>query len=113
MKVCYLAHPIGGDVKGNLYKIREIVRNVNLEYPDVVPFTPYYADVVYLDDDIPSERERGLKNDLFILRSGIIHELWLFGNRISNGMAGEIETAKEMGIKIVPMSKEIKELYVD
>lgn len=111
MKVCYLAHPIGGDVKGNLYKLREIVRSVNLEYPDVVPFAPYYADVVSLDDNVPSERERGIKNDLYILKSGIVQELWLYGNRISNGMAGEIEVAKEIGIKIVPMSKEIIELY--
>lgn len=111
MKICYLAHPVGGDVENNLALIRRIVREVNLEHPEVVPFVPYYSDVVSLCDAHPSERARGIKNNTHILKSGIVNELWLYGDKISAGMAGEIEIAKEMGIKIVPMSKEIKEIY--
>lgn len=98
-------------VEDNLASIRKIVREINLTEPDICPLVPYYSDVVSMDDSIPSERERGIKNNMAIFKNGVIHELWLYGPRISSGMAGEIEIAKEMGIKIVPKSKEIIELY--
>jgi hypothetical protein len=101
MTICYLAHPISGDITLNLADLRRIVRKINLEYPDVVPFVPYYSDIVSLDDNIPEERERGIKNDTAILRSGIVNELWLTGPRISTGMAAEVNIAIEMGILVV------------
>ena len=107
MKIVYIAHPIGGDVDANLSKIRRIVRQINLSQPNIVPFVPYYADVVSMFDSIPEERERGIKNDIYLLKKGFIDELWLYGPRISKGMAAEIEIAKEMGIKIVSMSEDI------
>ncbi len=61
MRIAYIAHPIGGDVKNNLASIRKIVREINLFEADTVPFVPYYADVVSMDDNVKSERERGLK----------------------------------------------------
>jgi hypothetical protein len=39
MKVAYIAHPIKGDVESNLAEIRDIVRNINLNQPDVVPWS--------------------------------------------------------------------------
>lgn len=111
MKICYIAHQVGGEVSENLAHVRRIIREINIEYPDVVPFCPWYSDVVSLCDDVQQERERGLKNCHRVLTSGVVDELWLYGPRISKGMAGEIEMAKEMGIKIVPKSKEIIELY--
>lgn len=107
MKVAYIAHPIGGDVEGNLAKIRKIVREINLSDPDTVPFVPYYVDCVSMFDAVPEERERGFKNNLHLLRSGLVHEIWLYGPRISAGMEIEIECAKECGIKIVSKSKDI------
>jgi hypothetical protein len=43
MKIVYIAHPISGDIKGNLEKIRLIVRGLNLENIDIVPFAPVLA----------------------------------------------------------------------
>lgn len=40
MKTAYIAHPVSGDVKGNVEKIIAIVRHINLTEPDIVPFVP-------------------------------------------------------------------------
>lgn len=111
MIIAYIAHPVGGDIENNLNKIKAIVREVNLNEPDVVPFAPYYLDCLALDDNNPSERERGIKNDVELIKRGFINQLRLYGNRISNGMKAEIELCKELGIDIVPMTTETKNEY--
>lgn len=102
MKIVYIAHPIGGNVEKNLANLRRIVRIINLRHPDIAPFVPYYADVVSLDDNIPAERERGIKNDMEILKRFRKHidELWLTGNRISDGMKTEAAIAETLGIPV-------------
>lgn len=109
MKICYIAHPIGGDVGDNLMLVRDIIRNINLTEPDVVPFCSWYADVRAMDDNVIEERRRGMKNNEFLLRKGFVDELHLYGPRISSGMDAEIAIAMEMGIKIVNKSEFIKD----
>ena len=104
MKIVYIAHPISGDIDANLDRIKDIVRYINLTEPDIVPFAHYIVDCYSLDDTVPEERERGIKNDIALLRAGFIDEMWLFGDRISNGMKNEIKLAKELGIKVVSKS---------
>lgn len=108
MKIIYIAHPISGDVEGNLKDIRRIVRRINLEYPDVVPMVPYYVDCVSLDDSVLKERERGIKNDTEIISRKIPDEMWLTGNRISSGMQHEKELAEKLGIIVVDKTEEFK-----
>lgn len=107
MKIVYIAHPIGGNVKENLSDLRRIVRKVNLEYPNVVPLVPYYADCVSLHDHIPEERERGIRNDKAIIESGVIDEMWLTGERLSLGMSAEAKLAKKYSIPIVDLIKQL------
>jgi len=99
MKIVYLAHPIGAygttTVQDNLASLRRIIRQINLEEPDTVPFAPYYTDVVSLDDSVPEERARGMKNGAEILRRGFYDELWICSTRISSGMEAEIAAARE------------------
>lgn len=101
MKTVYIAHPIGGDVENNIKKVIAICREVNLNEPDIIPFVPYLSDLYALNDEIPEERERGLKNGLSLLKKGFIDEIWLYGDRISNGMQSEINVCLEVGIKVV------------
>jgi len=107
MKICYIAHPIGAPTKegieANLADLRRIVRHINLNYPDVVPFVPYYADIVSLDDNISEERFRGIKNDVAVLESGIVKELWLTGDRLSGGMQAEYKLAERLGIHVIDL----------
>lgn len=101
MKIAYIAHPIGGDIEANLADLRRIIRKINLNYPYVVPFCPYYADVVSLNDNDPREHARGKKNNEHILYASIVDELWLTGDRISKGMEVERDIAWMMGIEVV------------
>jgi len=108
MKIVYIAHPISGDIEENLKKIEAIGRQINLEEPDVVPFAHYFFDCYALNDDIPEERQRGIKNDIALMKRGFIDEIRLYGDRISNGMKHEIELGVKLGIKIVPMTEATK-----
>lgn len=100
MKIVYISHPIRGNKASNIEKIVEIVRSINLFLPDIVPLTNYIADCLALDDDVKEERDKGLLNDEAILQSGIVDELWVFGDEITEGMHIEMETAKAVGIPI-------------
>lgn len=105
MKIVYVAHPISGDITGNLEKIRRIIRHINLTEPGIVPFAHYWVDCHALDDDVPEERARGIKNDIALMGAGFINELWLYGDRISSGMQHEIELALGLGIPVVSKSE--------
>lgn len=109
MKIVYIAHPIGGDIAGNLQKIVKIGREISLLEPDVIPFAPYFFDCYCLNDDIPEERQRGIRNDVAWFKKGVISELRLYGNRISRGMRAEINICKSEGIPIRAMTKETNE----
>ena len=108
MKIAYIAHPIGGDVKGNLEKIRKIVRKINLEELNVVPFAPYWLDCHALDDNVSAERYRGIRNDIELIKRGFVDEVRLYGDKISRGMRAEVELANELGIPVVSMTEETK-----
>jgi hypothetical protein len=101
MKVVYIAHPIGGEVDRNLADLRRIVANLNRIHKDLIPFVPYYSDVVSLDDAHPGDRDRGIKNGQFILASGVVDELWLTGSHISAGMEYEKFAAERLGIPVI------------
>lgn len=108
MIVAYIAHPISGDIQGNLDKIRGIVRSVNLLEPDVVPFAHYWLDCHALDDNNPEERARGIKNDIVLMRRGFIDEVRLYGDKISSGMLAEVKLAQALGIPVRAMTPECK-----
>jgi hypothetical protein len=108
MKIAYIAHPIGGDVKANLKRIEEIGRKINIEEPNVVPFAPYFFDCHAMDDGVPEERLRGIKNARALFRKGFIDEVRLYGDRISKGMMDEIELAVLMDIEVIPMTQEVQ-----
>jgi hypothetical protein len=106
MKFAYIAYPVSGNIAGNLIKVTDIGRTINLLEPNTVPISQFFFDCYCLNDDIPAERERGIKNDIAILSSGIISGVRLYGNRISNGMKAEIKLALSLNIPIIPMTKE-------
>lgn len=112
MKIVYIAHPIGGDVKNNLRKIIAIVRDINLKHNDIMPMAHHVVDCLALNDDIPEERERGLLNGKEILCKGVCDELWLYGNKVSQGMIDEINIFTGQRRPIVPKTKETQK-YCD
>jgi hypothetical protein len=109
MRIAYIAHPISGDVAGNLEAIKKIVREINLSEPDVVPFVPYFSDCVSMDDTVLEERERGIRNDVAILNSGVVDDVRLYGHKFSEGMRHEVELAERLGIPVVVMSEAVRQ----
>ena len=105
LKIAYIAHPISGDVKGNIEKINAIVREINLNEPNTVPFVPYLSDLLALNDEIPEERERGIKNNIRLIQSGIVDEIRLYGDTVSKGMLAEINLAKSLNIRVRSFSR--------
>lgn len=113
-RIVYIAHPISGNVKGNLERIRRIVRVINMSTPYVIPFAPYWLDCHALDDDKAEERARGIENDLEYFKRGVMDELWVFGytkiGEHSRGVLAEIEMANSKGIPVVYAEGSVTEL---
>lgn len=100
MKVVYIAHPISGDVIDNLNKVLDIVKELRFDRKDIIPLAPYLISCVLLDDSIPEHRSAGIDYNRRILESGIVDELWLYGDRISNGMKEEIRFVNNLYYKV-------------
>lgn len=103
-KIVYIAHAISGDIDANLADIRRIVKIIHSTFPDVIPFVPYYCDVVTLDDSVKEERSIGITNNIIIINSGIVKEVWITGNIISSGVQLEIDIANVVGIPVINKS---------
>ncbi len=100
-KIVYIAHPIGGDVQGNVQKLQEIYRTIALQEPFVTPFIPYIASVQSLKDEVPGERIIGFTHNHEFFARNIIDEVWLYGPHISAGMQVEIQWAQNYGIPVI------------
>ena len=64
----------------------------------MIPMAPHIYFTQFMDDTVETERRRGMDFGLRWLAE--CDELWVFGERISEGMAAEIAKAKELGKEI-------------
>lgn len=86
----YICSPYKGDPEGNSKKARHYSRvAVNRNY---IPFAPHLLLPQYLADDDPKERELAMfMNRVFL---GKCNEIWIIGDKITEGMKEEITVAK-------------------
>ncbi|MCX4307674.1 MAG: DUF4406 domain-containing protein [Acetatifactor sp.] len=108
-KIVYVASPYAGDIEKNVRYAQDACRAVLLA--GAHPYAPHLYITNILRDDVPEEREQGLKTGLAFLT--VCDELWVFGPRISNGMAGEIAEAKRLGKPIRYMDLDLKIIEQD
>ena len=99
VKTVFIAHPISGDIRGNIEKVLKICTDVHTK--DIIPVAPYLISLQYLDDEIVEDRELGMQANNECFHRRFVDELWLFGDHISSGMWKEIQLAKELGIPII------------
>ena len=99
MKTVFIGHPVSGDIEGNVKKILAICDEVHTQ--DVVPVAPYLVSLQYLDDGVIEDRELGIEANLECFRRHFVDELWLYGDRISDGMKREIVEARQCGIPVI------------
>lgn len=94
MKKVYICAPLGGDVKGNLEKVKRYTRYALL--CGTAPVVPHFF-ALCLDDHNQKEREIGMAAGLGML--WFCDELWVFGDDITEGMQAEINFCKNLNIR--------------
>ncbi|MBT9173137.1 MAG: hypothetical protein DDT21_01527 [Syntrophomonadaceae bacterium] len=92
----YVASPFAGDTEYNISKARGYCRFAVSK--GCTPLAPHLLYPQFMDDGDGEERELGLFFALVLL--GKCDELWVFGEKISKGMAAEIAKAKKRGMPI-------------
>lgn len=97
--VAYVAHPVGGDVAGNLARakrwLRWLIRN-HRDVSFVVPWLPYCE---VLDDADPEQRARGMADGEAVLRRCDV--IVLVGGHLSTGMEAELLLAQRVGLRCI------------
>ena len=105
-RIGYVAHPVSGDVMGNICAILGILGDIQLnreekeEWKGLIPIAPYIPSLLYRDDNDPEQRELGIEENNYYFRRRFIDELILAGPRISDGMEEEIKLAVEYEIPV-------------
>lgn len=92
----YVASPFAGDTEYNISKARGYCRFAVAK--GCIPIAPHLLYPQFMDDDDKEQRELGLFFALILL--GKCDELWVFGERVSDGMAAEISKAKKRGMPV-------------
>ena len=100
--VVYIASPLSGDVEQNLQFARQACRYAIAQ--GVTPFAPHLLYTQMLDDGSPEERQLGIDMGNRMLE--LCDELWLCGDHVSPGMAGEKELAERMDVPVRSISTE-------
>lgn len=106
MPVVYICSPYRDDPKGNTERARRWSRlAVDM---GCIPFTPHILFTQFMDDREDDERRTALFMGMVML--GKCSELWVFGDKVTDGMKREIEQAKEWGKRIRHFDGEGKEV---
>lgn len=95
-RVVYVASPYKGDVEANVMRAMRYCRFVI--HNGCLPIAPHVYLTKILDDNIADERRLGIELGLQLLV--LCDELWVFGNKISEGMTLELKLAQILNIPI-------------
>lgn len=92
----YICSPFAGDIESNIQNTRRYC--VFAVRQGVIPIAPHLLFPQFMDDGNPEDRKLGLRFGMILLDR--CEAVWAFGNRISPGMAAELERAGRRGIPI-------------
>lgn len=98
MTKIYICSPYRGDVDKNVKSATTYCRHVIDNSPELIPIAPHLYLPQFLNDDIAEERETALKIGLELLKE--CSEIWVFGKRVSDGMAAEISAAAQYSLRV-------------
>jgi hypothetical protein len=106
MPLVYIASPYAGDVAVNTERARQYAKFAVCK--GCIPLAPHLLYPQFMDDADPKQRELGLRFALILL--GKCDELWVFGERVSEGMKAEIAKARRRGMPIRYFNGELREV---
>ena len=105
--IVYICSPFAGDIKSNLMKARNYCRfAVDSGF---MPIAPHLLFPQFMNDS--DERDEAMHMDIILL--GKCEEVWVIGDRLSKGMAIELEQAQWWGKHIRYFDEEMKEAFHD
>ena len=102
----YVASPFAGDTERNTERARGYCRFAVSK--GCIPFAPHLLYPQFMDDGDLRQRELGLFFATVLL--GKCDELWVFGERISDGISREIAKARKRGLPIRYWSSRCEEV---
>jgi hypothetical protein len=103
-RILYMAHPVGGDVPGNVRRALDWLASLRRSEPNVTIIAPWLASLASGENDAdPVARERGMIDcETVVARcDGLI----LVGGRISAGMQRELAAAVAADIDVDDLTK--------
>ena len=100
----YICSPYAGDVEVNAENARKYSRFAVENM--AIPFAPHLLMPQYMDEG--TERELALRMGIIFLSK--CEQVWVFGERVSEGMAYEIKKATSMGKKVRYFSADCREV---
>ena len=104
--IVYICSPYAGDTAANTEATRRYSRfAVEIGY---IPIAPHLLFPQFLNDDDPEERRLGLFFGNAIMSK--CSEVWVFGDRISSGMAAEIRRARWKNYRLRYFTDDFKEI---
>lgn len=102
----YVASPFAGEAERNTERARGYCRFVVSK--GCIPLAPHLLYPQFMDDNDREARELGMFFALVLL--GKCNELWVFGERISEGMSREIAKAQRRGVPVRYWSSRCEEV---
>ena len=104
--IVYICSHYAGDVDANVENARRYCRfAVDKGY---IPIAPHLLFTQFLNDNNPKERQLGIFFGNAVMSK--CSEVWVFGDRISDGMEAEIKRAKWKNYPLRYFSEELEEV---
>lgn len=106
VKKVFICSPFRPDGETDEEQDADLVRNISLAWhaaryamvKGCIPYAPHLYFPQFLSDSDNSERRTGIQAGLFWLKE--CDELWIIGEKVTEGMEREIEQAEEWGIPV-------------
>lgn len=93
----YICSPFRGDIDENVKRARRYCRFAI--DTNAIPIAPHLLYPQFMDDNNPDERYLAVHTINYVLM-GKCNEVWVFGSKMSDGMAREIALAEKRRMKI-------------
>lgn len=92
----YICSPFTGDMEHNAERARGYCRFAVSQ--NCIPIAPHLIFPQFMEESDPEQRRLGIFYGLVL--QGKCKEVWVFGDRVTQGMAVEIEKAKQRGMRL-------------
>lgn len=96
MKMVYICSPYRGDIEANTARAKRYCYFAHTQ--GVAPIAPHLHCPLFLDENLPDERQAGIEIGFEYLRRA--DELWCFGDRLTEGMELELQAAQHLKIPV-------------